>query len=467
MPTRVFFGADEASDVVVTSTGALTCTSPAHSGGAAEEVDITVETSAGTSPIAAADTYDYTTAAAVPTVTSITPDAGTTTGGDTVTIVGTDLDTAIAITFGTVPADMGTVVVILSTEITVAVPAGIGVGSVDVIVTGPAGDSPISDGATYAYTDLAPVLTILEIELADGTIISGGALTAAAIACSGTISVAWSGSDDIDTVLTNTYLARFHGPRIATGAPAFANYGCSFDTADLGDGLHTIEADAVDSSGNLGRSSDTQSPVVLSVNNGNSAAASGVRNPDFEHPNPVAAMAEVARTVIEHASPSVQAVVLQVSAALDTNAQAIEDYLNRNTVRRQITGGGIGTGDDHADTGWINVTPLVRQTVQKASPRSEFTVTIGVGGVGAGTGAWVDMGVLILGPGGYDHDFVVCRRSLVVGAMTHSASAAVASDAPRGTYSATLRVRCDAGAHWLSTVNDTLSLVVTETPLNG
>ena len=70
----------------------LTTTAPA---GAAGDVDVTVTTPTGTSnPI----TYTYETPA--PTITAIDPAAGPTTGGNPVTITGTNLTGATAVDFG-------------------------------------------------------------------------------------------------------------------------------------------------------------------------------------------------------------------------------------------------------------------------------------------------------------------------------------------------------------------------------
>ncbi|OOG77794.1 cell shape-determining protein, partial [Sinorhizobium sp. A49] len=81
--TAVTFGATAATGYTVNSNTQITATAPAGSAGT---VDIRVTTAGGTSSTSAADQFTY---VAAPTVTSISPTAGPTTGGMTVTITGT------------------------------------------------------------------------------------------------------------------------------------------------------------------------------------------------------------------------------------------------------------------------------------------------------------------------------------------------------------------------------------------
>ncbi|WP_212758677.1 IPT/TIG domain-containing protein, partial [Paenibacillus sinopodophylli] len=75
-----------------------------------------------------ADQYTF---IAAPTITSISPTAGPTTGGTTVTLTGTNLSGATAVTFGGTAATGFTVN--SATQITATAPAGS--GTVDVRVT--------------------------------------------------------------------------------------------------------------------------------------------------------------------------------------------------------------------------------------------------------------------------------------------------------------------------------------------
>lgn len=81
-----------------------------------------------------------------PTITSITPNTGSTAGGTSVVIAGTNLLGATVVTFGGTTA---TSIVITDTAITCATPAKTA-GAKDVVVTTPAGSVTSTGGYTYA-----------------------------------------------------------------------------------------------------------------------------------------------------------------------------------------------------------------------------------------------------------------------------------------------------------------------------
>jgi DNA-binding beta-propeller fold protein YncE len=139
--TAVKFGTNVATFFVNSATQ-ITATAPA---GAAGTVDITVTAPSGTSATGAGDRYTYTSA---PIVSSVSPASGATSGGNSVTISGSNLTGASAVKFGTVAAtgfSVGS-----ATQITATVPAG-GAGIVDVTVTTPDGTSATSVADGYAY----------------------------------------------------------------------------------------------------------------------------------------------------------------------------------------------------------------------------------------------------------------------------------------------------------------------------
>ena len=92
-----------------------------------------------------------------PTVTSVSPTSGSTTGGTSVTITGTGFTGATAVKFGSTSA--GSYTISSDTQITATAPAGS--GTVDVTVTTSAGTSATSaaDQFTYAAPNTAPTLT--------------------------------------------------------------------------------------------------------------------------------------------------------------------------------------------------------------------------------------------------------------------------------------------------------------------
>jgi hypothetical protein len=138
--SAVDFGTVPATHFTVNSDTQITATSPAGTGAA----DVTVVTPGGTSATSPADLFSY---VAAPTVTGISPSAGSALGGLPVTITGTGFTDATGVNFGAVAATSFTVD--SDTEISVATP--VGTGTVDVTVVAPGGTSAISPADLFAY----------------------------------------------------------------------------------------------------------------------------------------------------------------------------------------------------------------------------------------------------------------------------------------------------------------------------
>jgi len=166
----VKFGGVAATNVSVTSTS-ITATAPAHAAG---KVDVVV-TNTDSQSATLAQSFTYTLPA--PTVSSVSPNTGPTSGGTPVTITGTNFQAGATVTFGALPAV--NVVVVSSTSITANTPLG-PVSSplaVDVSVTNP--DST-KGSATGAFTYTVPALAVISIT--PNTALSSGATGAAATA---------------------------------------------------------------------------------------------------------------------------------------------------------------------------------------------------------------------------------------------------------------------------------------------
>jgi formylglycine-generating enzyme required for sulfatase activity len=111
-----------------------------------------------------------------PSVTSITPNAGLTSGGTTVTITGTDFWSPISVSIGGLAA---TSVDLLSTmQLTAVTPAG-AEGAANVSVTTPWGTGLLANGFTYASS--VPWATVLE-QVPDPAIVTNEAYRAAIVA---------------------------------------------------------------------------------------------------------------------------------------------------------------------------------------------------------------------------------------------------------------------------------------------
>src|SRR5262249_55489101 len=132
--SAVSFGGVAATSFVVVNSTTITAVSPAEAQGT---VDVLVTNPGGTSGVVAGDhfTFDPT---LTPTVTSVSPTTGSTVGGASVIVTGTNFTTtAAAVSFGSTAAS--TFTVNSSTQITVTSPAVASPGAVDVRVTNSVG----------------------------------------------------------------------------------------------------------------------------------------------------------------------------------------------------------------------------------------------------------------------------------------------------------------------------------------
>ena len=136
--TSVTVGGIAATNIVV-SASSITAKTPAGTAGAKS---VAVTTAGGTATKASAFTYIV----PLPTITSVSPISGPTTGGTTITITGTNLTGATMVKIGVTLAT--NVVVVNATSITAKTPAGtVGVKSVAVTTAG--GTATKSNAFTY------------------------------------------------------------------------------------------------------------------------------------------------------------------------------------------------------------------------------------------------------------------------------------------------------------------------------
>ena len=132
--------------------------SPLPSSYIGQVANIQIMTNYGETPITPADEFTY--AAPMPNVTSLSQTSGSVGGGTTLTITGTFLDDATAVSFGGVS---GTIVPDTSTDTSLEVispaSAGYDPGTVDVTVTGEYGTTPVSTGDKFTYVARGPVVS--------------------------------------------------------------------------------------------------------------------------------------------------------------------------------------------------------------------------------------------------------------------------------------------------------------------
>ncbi len=154
--TAVNFGGTPATGFTVNSATQITATAPAGTG----TVDIRVTSAGGTSATSAADQFTY---VGAPTVTSISPTAGSSAGGTSVTLNGTNFSGATAVTFGATAASGFTVN--SATQITATAPAG--GGTVDIRVTTAGGISATSTADQFTYVGAPSLANISQTVIYD------------------------------------------------------------------------------------------------------------------------------------------------------------------------------------------------------------------------------------------------------------------------------------------------------------
>lgn len=140
----VRFGGANAVSYTVDSNSQITAVAPASAAG---RLNITVAAKGIVSPETPSGWYTY---VAVPTVTSITPSSGPSTGGTAVAITGTGLSDVTAVTFGATAASGYTVN--SPTQITAISPAN-SAGVYDITVTTAGGTSATSAADQFTYSN--------------------------------------------------------------------------------------------------------------------------------------------------------------------------------------------------------------------------------------------------------------------------------------------------------------------------
>ncbi|MEU0580318.1 IPT/TIG domain-containing protein [Streptomyces griseoincarnatus] len=226
--TGVMFGTKAALGYTVDSSTRITAAAPPGTG----TVAVTVKTPGGTSN---SIPYVY---AAQPTLTSVSPSQGPSSGGTTVILTGTGLSGATAVTFGSTPASAYTVN--SPTRITAVAPAG--TGSVPITVTGPGGTTgpvyffylgaptvsavspsqgPSSGGTTVILTGTglsgATAVTFGSTPASVYTVNSPTQITAVAPAGTGSVPITVTGPGGISNSVIYTYVA---SPVLSSITPA-------------------------------------------------------------------------------------------------------------------------------------------------------------------------------------------------------------------------------------------------------
>jgi hypothetical protein len=160
--TAVTIDGQTTAFTVISTTSLTFVTPPYYAGGYNVVVSVP-----GADSAPARFTY---TAASAPAVTSLGTTSGSTAGGTSVTITGTNFGGANGVTFGGVPAASFTVN--SSTSITAIAPSAAAAGTVDVIVYTPTGDSAVSSSDHFTY-NAASAPTLSSLSLTSGSTVGG------------------------------------------------------------------------------------------------------------------------------------------------------------------------------------------------------------------------------------------------------------------------------------------------------
>ncbi len=189
----VTFGGTAATGITVISDTQITAVTPVHAAGI---VDIVVTTPGGTGTGTSLYAYEV----PAPTISSVSPTSGTTAGGQTITIAGTNLTGTSVVSFGGVAAT--NVVVVSDSQITAVTPAH-AAGAVDVAVTTPGG-TVIAVGG-FIYTISPPVISSAAPN--NGSTAGGTTVTITGSDLAGTTSVTFGGTSASSyTVISDTQL---------------------------------------------------------------------------------------------------------------------------------------------------------------------------------------------------------------------------------------------------------------------
>jgi len=139
--TSVTIGGNAATSVVVVNDTEITAVTPAHAAGSTA---VAVTNPSGTDTFNGGYTY-----VAMPTITGISPNTGSTAGGTTVVITGTNLSGVGSVDFGPTPA--ASITVDSNTQITVVSPAS-SAGTVNIRVTSWGGTSDVSSADEFTFS---------------------------------------------------------------------------------------------------------------------------------------------------------------------------------------------------------------------------------------------------------------------------------------------------------------------------
>ena len=174
-------GAISATSVTVVSSTKITAVT--GGGAKAGTWSLFVTTSGGTSAANTSDNFTYNAASVVPTVTTVSPNSGSTAGGTAITITGTGFIAGAKVTVGqgsgavTGAISATSVTVVSSTKITAVTGGGAKAGTWSLFVTTSGGTSAANTSDNFTYNTAAAVPTVTGVSPNSGPTSGGTAIT--------------------------------------------------------------------------------------------------------------------------------------------------------------------------------------------------------------------------------------------------------------------------------------------------
>ena len=283
-----------------------------------------------------------------PTVTSISPTSGSTAGGTSVTITGTNFITGATVTIG--GSSCTSVVVVSSTSITCTTPSGTAGGKDVVVATGVSPNATLAGGFTYVAPPSAPATPDL------ATASDSGSSSTDDITSDNTPTISVGSASNGNTV---TVTATKSGQTNVTCTfTATAQTGCDLGT--LVDGVWSVTAkqtaSGIDSTSTaaLSITVDATSPTVTSFSSTKSNGTYGIGTT-------VNITATLSEAVVDGAS---------ITVTLDTGDTVVLTKATSTTLTGMYT---VGTGDNSAD---LNVSSYTLTSAPTDTAGNAMTSTV-------------------------------------------------------------------------------------------
>ena len=259
-----------------------------------------------------------------PTVTSISPTSGSTAGGTSVTITGTNFITGATVTIG--GSSCTSVVVVSSSSITCTTPSGTAGGKDVVVATGVSPNATLAGGFTYVAPPSAPATPVLHSDSNSGS-------TSDNITSDNTPTISVGSATNLNTVTVTATKAG--STSVTCTFTATAQSSCALGT--LADGVWSVTAkqtaSGIDSASTTAEmvTVDTTSPTVTSFSSTKS-------NGTYVAGTTINITATLSETVAALAS---------ITVTLDTGDTVV---LTTATASTTLTGTyTVETGDNSAD----------------------------------------------------------------------------------------------------------------------